>query len=109
MRKNSSGPLHKIPIANLTKREMEKMAMTLHGGYTVTVFETEGGFWTLEIAFHGQEIQRYGIETMRGILKVWRNLSDAIMFAQENCAKAENVYVDFRGWRLSKLDAAGAN
>ena len=99
-------PTRQKPIANLTKREMEKMARTLHERYAAAVFETDDGFWTIEFSFYGQEILRYGIETNKGLLKVWRNLSDAMMFVKENCAGAEKIYVDFHGWRFIRLEAS---
>ena len=93
--------LHNKPIANLNKRDLEKMSAILQRPYIVTVFQTVDGFWTLEFAF--DEIQRYGIETVRRILKVWANFADSILFVQQHCLNASAVYLEFHGWRFEKV------
>jgi len=75
--------------------------------YGVRIAETTSGAWAIEIKFEG-EAEVFGLESSRGVLKIWRNLSNAISFVKENCPNAGEVLVDVQGWRLMKLIEPGS-
>ena len=91
----------------LTKRDLENIAKTFRWKYHVTLIESTAGLWTVEIRFEGQN-GIYGVETSRGVLKIWRNLSNAIIFVQKSCGYARDVVVDVHGWKLVKINAIEA-
>lgn len=87
----------------LTKREMIVVAETHRNKYTVWIKVTENGFWKVEIHLDGQK-RIYNVETSRGGTKGWRNLSDAIIFVQENCKYLKSIFIEIEGWVLTKRE-----
>lgn len=87
----------------LTKREMIVVAETHRGNYTVWIKATENGFWKIKIHLDGQD-RVYDVETTRGVTKGWRNLSDAILFAQENCKYFKSIFIEIGEWVLTKRE-----
>lgn len=90
------------PLTNLNKDELRKMAEGSNRKYSVTVFQTEQGFWTLVFAF--DDLERYGLETVRHLLKVWRNVNDALLYAKENCGNASTVHLIIHGWLMVRSE-----
>jgi hypothetical protein len=88
--------------SRLTKQNLESMSIATGIKYVVTVHETGAG-----VQFDGQE-QNQTITTSRGDMKVWRNLTGAISFVQENCKTASEVFVEVDGWRFIRTHASGS-
>jgi hypothetical protein len=86
----------------LTKRDLAMVSTMFGGTYSVTIFETQEGFWSMAVKFEGKQ-DLYSIETSRGVNKVWRSLAGAIEFAQESCPHAHDVFVEIGNWKLSRL------
>jgi len=93
--------------SRLTKQNLEIMSIATGIKYAVTVHETGAGVWAVAVQFEGQE-QTQPITTSRGDMKVWRNLTGAIFFVQENCKTATEVFVEVGGWRFSRTHASGS-
>lgn len=91
--------------SRLTKQNLEIMSTATGIKYAVTVHETGAGVWAVAVQFDGQE-QTQAISTSRGDMKVWRNLTGAILFVQENCKTASEVFVEVGGWRLCRVTAS---
>ncbi|MGK9145835.1 hypothetical protein KXR77_20550 [Xanthomonas euvesicatoria] len=79
------------------------VAETHRGNYTVWIKTTENGFWKIKIHLDGQD-RVYDVETTRGVTKGWRNLSDAILFAQENCKYFKSIFIEIGDWVLTKRE-----
>lgn len=93
--------------SRLTKQNLESMSIATGIKYVVTVHETGAGVWAVAVQFDGQE-QSQTITTSRGDMKVWRNLTGAISFVQENCKTASDVFVEVDGWRFTRTHASGS-
>jgi hypothetical protein len=87
----------------LTKRELAVVAETHQCSYIVWIKKAEGGFWRVEIHL-GDKDRVYEIDTTRGVPKGWRQLSDAIIFVQENCKHPKDVFVEVGEWVLTKKE-----
>jgi hypothetical protein len=85
----------------LIKRELALVAETHRNNYEVWVRKTESGFWKMEIHLGGKE-RVYDVDTTRGEKKGWRQLDDAIAFAQENCQNASGFFVEIGNWILAR-------
>ncbi|WP_035468690.1 hypothetical protein [Trinickia symbiotica] len=85
----------------LTKRELALIAETHRNDYDVWVRKTESGFWKMEVHIGGKH-RVYDIDTTRGETKGWRQLHDAIAFAQENCPNARAFFVEIGDWVLAR-------
>jgi hypothetical protein len=100
------------PIENLTMREVEKLARVWPEEYSVMIFETSevSGCWAVELTFSGKQMKRYGVETGRETLKMWKTLLGAMEFVKDFCPAASHVSIDFRGWEYlyKKSDAEAA-
>ncbi|AIY44203.1 hypothetical protein LT85_p024 (plasmid) [Collimonas arenae] len=88
--------------SKLTKRDLE-VAASLGGKYSVTVHQTEGGYWTVAVKFEGKG-DSFAIETARGDTKAWRNILNAISYAQENFKSATDVFVRVGKWNLARTN-----
>ena len=91
----------------LTKRDLTNIATKFRGKYGVSVVESDAGLWTLVIRFEGID-EVYGVESSHGRVKVWRSLSNIILFVQENCKYPRDVVVDVNGWKLVKAKSFSA-
>jgi len=87
----------------LTRRELLVVDETHQAKYTVWVRKDQSGFWKVEI--HVDENGRmYELDTTRGVTKGWRQLSDALLFVKDNCARAKDVFVCIDDWILRRTD-----
>lgn len=85
----------------LTKRELAVVADTHQGRYTVWIKQADDGFWRVQIHLSDND-RTYEIDTTRGVPKGWRQLSDAVLFVQENCKDPKDVFVEIGEWVLTK-------
>lgn len=81
----------------LNKREIAVIAETNRDNYTVEIKAMEDGIWQVAIKIV-QPKKYFEVLTSRGDLKTWRNLSDAIIFVQENCPDCLDVMIVVRDW-----------
>lgn len=87
----------------ITKRELVLISDTHAGNYVIWIKATAEGFWKAEIHLKDQD-RIYDIETTRGLTKSWRNLSDVILFVQENCRDFLGVFIEVGIWVLTILE-----
>lgn len=92
---------HNEERMGLTKRELEVVTETHPNGYAVWIKKAEDGYWRVEISLSDKD-RAYEIDTSRGTPKGWRQLSDAIVFVQENCKNPKDVFVAVGEWVLTK-------
>ncbi|WP_069357888.1 hypothetical protein [Burkholderia cenocepacia] len=84
----------------LTKRELAVVDDTNRDKYVVVIKESRLNLWTIELEFVDTR-RMLNVETQRGQIKTWAKLSDAILFAQENCPHCRDAIVRIGSWSLS--------
>ncbi|RQR09931.1 hypothetical protein [Burkholderia stagnalis] len=84
----------------LTKRELVVVDDTNREKYVVVIKESRPNLWTIELQFVDTQ-RMLNVETQRGQIKTWAKLSDAILFAQENCPHCRDAIVRIGSWSLS--------
>ncbi|NJZ67207.1 hypothetical protein GO283_02854 [Ralstonia solanacearum] len=92
----------RIPLkpaeVRITIPELNRVIGVLQCSYDVDVRSDQEGYWTVHFTIGDQ---RYGLATVRGGIRRWRQLDSALLFLQDQCGQCRSVRLHTALWTLS--------
>ena len=92
----------RIPLnsaeALLTVPELNRVIGVLRCSYDVDIRSDREGYWTVHLTVGDQW---YGLATVRGGIRRWRQLESALLFLQDQCHQCRSMRLHTALWTLS--------
>lgn len=90
-----------MELQGLTKKEIQVIADTNRGNYSVEIHSEEQGSWQVVIKL-GNPARSFRARTQRGEVKTWRELAGAVAFIQETCPDCQHVQIEVGTWTFAR-------